>query len=295
MNEPELSVVVAGSRPDGPPAGLMERLGPLLAEGRAEILIASSRPRPVPDALQPGVRPVPCAPGTTVPRLRAAGWEAARGAIVALTEDFCLPAPGWAEALLTAHGRHPAIAVGGPVTRCTGSGTDWALTFCEYGRFFHVATEGAVSDLPGINVSYKSLALRRLLGGSLPHEVRETDLHAAIVRLGGTLWGDPRVVMEDASRTTLGRAIGSMYHHGRLYGGERVAGRPATARLVRAVLAPAVPAVLAVRIVRQVIPAGHGARLPGAAPALVCLLAGWAAGEGAGSLAGPGESGRRWT
>jgi len=295
MTDPELSVVVAGSRSDGPPAGLVERLGPLLAAGRVEILLATARPDPLPEGSPAGVRLVSSPPGTTVPRLRATGWAAARGTIIALTEDFCVPGSGWAEALLAAHRLHPVVAVGGPVTRRAGSRAEWALTFCEYGRFFHPEAAGAVTDLPGMNVSYKSAALRRMLGGTLPQEVREIDLHAEILRRGGTLWRDPLMVMEDQGRTTLGRAIGSMYHHGRLYGAGRVIGQGAPVRLARALLVPAVPAVLAARIVRQAIPAGQAAPLLQAAPALACLLFGWAAGEGVGSLAGAGDSGGRWT
>ncbi len=292
MARPEISVVVAGSRPEHGWRRIAAALALPLASGQAEMIVATGRT----DAsdLPRGARLAQCPPGTTVPRLRAAGWASARGEVVALTEDFCLPFPDWAGALLAAHHRHAAVAVGGPVTRRAGEASEWALTFCEYGRFFDPEREGPVDDLPGINVSYKADALRRLLGGELPGEIQEVVLHGEIRQHGGALWREPRAVMEDVSRVPLAAAARSIYHHGRLYGGQRLAGRPVVERMLRAGLAPAIPLVLAARILREVLPAGYGGEALRAGPSLGLLLAAWAMGEGIGALAGPGDSARRW-
>ncbi len=71
--------------------------------------------------------------------LRARGLAVARGEVVAITEDHCVPAPDWPAALLAAHARHPAAAA---LSGAVGNGAvddawDWAnflLTFAEHMR-----------------------------------------------------------------------------------------------------------------------------------------------------------------
>ena len=193
-----MSLIVAGSRPGGPALALFSTLERWLTNGQLEVLIATASQAPVAGAARAGVRVLRAASGTTVPRLRAAGLEAARAPIVALTEDFCVPSPGWADALLDAHARVDAVAIGGPIDCTGGRATDWALTLVEYGRFFGSSSAGAVGHLPGTNVSYKAEALRAILGG-LPTELVETTVHATLRDRGATLWRDPRAVMVDVN------------------------------------------------------------------------------------------------
>jgi GT2 family glycosyltransferase len=44
---------------------------------------------------------------------RNAGWQAARGSLIAFTDDDCRPTPGWLEAGLAAHARAPKAVVQG--------------------------------------------------------------------------------------------------------------------------------------------------------------------------------------
>jgi len=293
MSRLRLSVVVAGSRPQGPPAELFESLAPGLGDGTLEIIVSTAAPGDAFPSL-PGVRPLRSRPGTTIPRLRAAGLAAARAPIVALTEDFCIPGPGWANAHLAAHEGRQAVAVGGPVTRRQGTSAQWALTFCEYGRFFHPSREGVVAELPGINTSYK--VTRLAAGGeSLPDQWQEASMHGALLGRGEQLWRDPGAVMVDAGCQSVGRSAMALYHHGRLHGGQRSSGARAVSRLGRLVVAPLVPAVLWARIAGPVRAAGLGGTFLRTVPWTLFLLSCWALGEGVGALCGPGDSGGRWT
>ena len=148
---PRLSVVVAGSRPEGPTEALARALRTLIQAGAVELLFATARAGARAPAR--GTRIVSCAPGSTVPQLRLAGVRAANAPLIALTEDFCAPADGWAEALLEARDRVGPAVLGGPIARRAGSAGDWALTFAEYGRFFRRGPEGEVPDLPSINAA----------------------------------------------------------------------------------------------------------------------------------------------
>lgn len=289
---PKLSVVVAGSRPGGPPRALFATLAPLLASGEIELILATARREPT--APLQGVRIVKCEAGTTIPALRLAGVRAAAAPVVAVTEDFCAPAARWAEALIDAHGRGAGDVLGGPVARRDGSPADWALTFVEYGRFLRAEPGGPVREVPSVNVAYEARTLADALGPDA-RELYEVEVHERLRVAGARFWRVPGAVMLDENRRPLGEAVTSQFHHGRFYGGGRVAGRGAGERLLRAALSPVVPFALLARIAREAFAAGLGGRLAIALPALSLLLAAWACGEAVGSLRGRGTSGERWT
>lgn len=290
---PELTVVVVGSRPQGPPAELRERLEPAGRAGRVEVVVATARA----DAAEPDrpdwLRVLPCPAGTTVPELRLSGVRAARGGLIAITEDFCAPCSGWAEALLQHHREAPSAVLGGPIARQGGERADWALTLIEYGRYFDPHRRGIVDDLPSINVAYP----REVLMAALPADARgilEVELHARLRTTGAVFCRVPTAVMFDTNSAELSAAARAQYHHGRLFGGGRVERTGWSSRLKFAALSPAVPVILFSRIAREVAAAGHSAELCRALPSLSVLLGAWAVGEGLGSLLGPGDSASHW-
>ncbi len=293
QHDPKLTVVVAGSRASGPPPALFDVLRADLERGDLEIVLATTRTG-APDASRPGVRIVTLPVGTSVPLLRSAGWKAARAPLVALTEDFCVPSDGWAAALLEAHASGVAAAVGGPIRRNGGRARDWALTFCEYGRFFGSGAEGPVHELPGANVSYRVSRVTAALG-VIPDNFQEVEVHARLLAKGEVLQWKPSAVVYDVNKRPFWGACGGMLHHGRLYGGRRVAGRGVFARLKRVVLAPLVPFAQGLRIARGAARSGHIGPLIKSLPFTACLLVAWAIGEAWGSVFGEGQSASHWT
>ncbi len=242
-----------------------------------------------------------------VPRRRARGVRESQSDVIALLEDSCVPAPGWARALVAAHARGEAI-VGGPVTPAPGlSIADVAAFLSEFGAHLarprvgpSVAPRSDAPDLvpraqlPGCNLSYRRalLAENEALWAD---GLYESFVNAQMARRGTSilLADDARVLY--GARTPYGRALRERFHHGRTYGGNRARGRPVLG-LARAAAAPLLVPLFAVRTIRSLIAAREeGTRLADAFPATIPLFAAWAAGEALGSLAGPGRSAEAWS
>ncbi len=289
---PQMSVVVVESGPGQLGHVFFDVLRPHLASGAIEIVAVTRGESEVVAAAPDGTISICCPDATTVPRLRSAGMKAARGEVVALTESFCVPSPQWVPTLLDAFREGDPTAVGGPVDRQAGRAVQWALTFCEYGRFF-AREEGPTAELAGINVAYHKERLKEALG-SIPEEVMEMRIDAALRRSGSLMLWTPDAVMFDDSDRDFAAAWSSQYRHGRFFGGQRVMGASPFAKLTRALLSPLVPPVLLLRISKAVIAAGRGPQLLRSLAPLVGLLAAWTLGEATGSLLGEGESGDAW-
>jgi hypothetical protein len=130
-----------------------------------EIIFAdgSSAAEPPADEIGPQVRWVKQA-GQSVFALFAAGLRAARGEIVATTEDHAIPRAGWCAAILRAHAEHPeAAAIGGAIENGSPKKLlDWASYFITQGP--HMAPLGnrqVVMTTNEANVSFKRASIER--------------------------------------------------------------------------------------------------------------------------------------
>jgi hypothetical protein len=97
-------------------------------------------------------------PGASVFELRARGVEAARGEIVALTEDHCIVGADWCEQILEAFARNPAaMGVTGPVLNgSTDSLVDWANFLHTFGSYFPPVNQTQRDRCPpSANVAYR--------------------------------------------------------------------------------------------------------------------------------------------
>src|SRR5258708_12558549 len=115
---PKLSIVIASlnGRPyiDACLAALARQQGNI----QAEVLVAECVGPEVVSFIKsnyPDVKGIAFAERKSVPQLRAAGILAARGEIIAITEDHCIPADNWYTALVTAHTEESNPAIAGPV------------------------------------------------------------------------------------------------------------------------------------------------------------------------------------
>src|SRR5687767_3628702 len=97
-------------------------------------------------------------PGRSVFQLRLAGYRAAQGEVVAVTEDHVYVEPDWIERILEVHHEYPeAGVVGGAVLNNTDKKVvDWAAFFLTQGPFMPPLANGVAERVAGpANVSYK--------------------------------------------------------------------------------------------------------------------------------------------
>jgi hypothetical protein len=172
-------------------------------------------------------------PGASIFDLRAKCTEAARGEIVAWTEDHCRPSEDWCARILEAHQAQPhAYAMGGAIMN--GSTTnlmDWANFLCTFAPFLPPLDRSRIGRVPAAaNISFKRCAIP---AGSLAAGWIELALEADLwskrkigfderilvshVQSWG-FWGTPRAHFHNGRSTTglragqlsLGRRVGRM-------------------------------------------------------------------------------------
>ena len=241
----------------------------------------------------PMIRWIDASNNPTVPRMRATAIAASTADIVAIIEDDCSVQPGWCRALLAAH-RVPVAAVGGAVEPgAYGRALDWAVYFCDYGRFMLPFAAGRAAALPGNNMSYKRDHLARL-PPELVHEFQEVFVHRAWQRDGIPMRSDPAVVVTNRHMGTPADVTTIPYHHGRAFGGRRFSDQP-WRRAMMSALSLFLPLLNVYRIVRETVRRGRrlGA-LARALPWILVLSSSWSIGESIGYLRGPGDSASRW-
>jgi hypothetical protein len=291
---PELSIVLASSHA-WPEA---ERTLRALLEGDADVdfeLILCSGSTPPPATFGDRRLSVIVAPGESVFALRARGIERARGEIVAITEDHCIPAPDWAAALVSAHARHPeAVALSGAVANgAIESAWDWANFLMTFAEHMPPLDGAAAKRAPSVaNGSFKRApvgATAALTPGWVELELMPRLVAAgAVARDGGPL------VTHDQSHGGARANLAAHFHNGRASAGLRVerpgpgAVRTEWRRLAGLPwrLTRELHAALAVR------PPLTGGAARGARLAPLLAVA-HAAGELVGLLSGPGASAER--
>jgi glycosyltransferase involved in cell wall biosynthesis len=232
--------------------------------------------------------------GETVPRMRSQGMSASRGDVVALIEDDSVVDEQWCAALLQAH-REPWAAVGGavepgPYTRAL----DWAVYFCEYGRFMLPFEARESSALPGNNVSYKrnALAEENLVDGEGFYDV---FVHEAWRQKGLSMLMTPTVVVTNRNSWPLSYVWVMPFHHGRGFAAKRVARQSWPRRGILTLMAPFLPVLQICRVVRLTLERRrHLGPVVRAIPWLIVFDTSWALGELVGYLLGPGKSVARW-
>jgi hypothetical protein len=296
--QPELSVVIASHNTA---AVIGQTLAALCAQPgieREEIIVADSSSDGTPAIVCgfDGVRLLHADEPLTLPELRGRGIAAARGRIIAIVDPFAVVADGWRAAVLAAHARVPNPVIGGAVDlhgNARGSLSAWALFINEYGMFMPPAEGGAVTIVPGCNVSYKRAAL---FDGQTPRYpvFWKTFVNWELEAAGAALWLAPEILVRLWKPIPFGEFLASRFDHGRCFAGMRAAEWDAVRRSLRAATAAVIPGLLLWRWSRVYWAKGRfRAKLLATLPQQVLLFGMWAVGEAVGYLAGTGRSCRR--
>jgi glycosyltransferase involved in cell wall biosynthesis len=239
----------------------------------------------------PRVRWIEVPSGTTVPRRRAQGIRASSAPIVALIEDDCLVDDGWCRAIAEAHEHGPEAAIGGPIEPGPyRRSRDWAIYFCEYGRFMRPMP--ARARLSGTNVSYKRQAVLDAIG---PEGLNDVFLHSAWSRQGTPMRADDRLAVRNVNEWPAGQLTVAPFHHGRAFAARRCLSLPVWRRGVLAGGTVFLPALQGARMIATVLGRRrHLVPFVKAIPAIALFTCSWSAGELAGCLFGDGGSASRW-
>lgn len=290
---PTISVVVASVNGLPYPIACLEALEAQQGSVSSEVIIADCTGPATAAAIRerfPDVRILEFDEPKSVPWLRAVGIKAASGRLVAVTEDHCVPRSDWFERIVEVHARTGWAAVGGGVENDQDRLVDWAVFFCEYHQLMSPVPYGPNDFIPGMNVAYDMDALeplRELFAEGL----WENFLHDKMRAAGHVLGMDPSIVVGHRKYFTIPMFLAERFHYSRSFAGMRVADAPISRRLAWAVASFALPALLVVRLTRNVVRRRQFLKEYAMAfPLVVLFSVMWAIGEFVGYLSGPGDS-----
>jgi hypothetical protein len=220
-------------------------------------------------------------------RRRSAGLARARGELVCILEDRGVPEPGWAAKVARLHGELPHAVIGGAVECGIDRPLHWAVYFCDYGRYQLPLEAGPREYVTDVNIAYKRAALDRVrpLWEGRYHE---TTVHWQLLRDGETLWLTPELVVSQRRRSLgVRKILRERVEWGRLFAYTRVKEASPSKRLVLALSAPVLPALLLLRHARlQAEKRVRLRRFLAVSPLVALFLAAWSYGELVGYVTG---------
>jgi GT2 family glycosyltransferase len=288
---PALSIVVVAYRA----AATIERCLEALARQRIarpiEIVVVASGPDETADLVaehHPGVRlvrsPARLYPGAA----RNLGIAAARSDLIGFVDADCVAAPDWAERVLAAQRAAPAV-VGGTVDNGDPeSAVGWAQFFCEFHQWMPGTPAGAMSDIPTCCYSLGRSAFDRHGPFRTDGYCSDTAFNWRLGDAGDPPRLDPTIQVAHIHATSFRRFLAKQWMHGRAFARMRVAERSLSPhrRAGLVILAPALPVLLWLRLLRRVLleRKRYRGRLVTAAPLVFVGLCCWSIGEAAGYL-----------
>jgi GT2 family glycosyltransferase len=128
---------------------------------------------------------------------RNSGWRLARAALVAFTDDDCVPAPGWLEALLSAAAAHPGVILQGRTEPDAVELGDDGMLLARTVRI-----DGAGPQYETCNIAYPRALLEELGGFDERYGLRpageDTDLAWRALERGATAVFVPEALVRHA-------------------------------------------------------------------------------------------------
>jgi hypothetical protein len=241
----------------------------------------------------PAVRLVDCAPHTALPEMRTLALDASVGDLVAVTEDHCVPAPGWLDIASNAFAvaGPTVVAIGGAVENgVADTGLDWATFLCEYSFFSPPVAEGQTDVLPGMNIVYRRSALLSVPREKLIEGFWETTVHPLLLRQGHSFLSLNALKMYHCKKFSASLFLRQRFVYSRYFAGIRFKSSGWPMRLAAAAATAVLPPILFVRMVSAARAKRLTREFVRAVPSLIPMILVWSAGEAYGALAGPGNA-----
>jgi Glycosyl transferase family 2 len=251
----DISVVVAAVNAAETLRPWLDAVRPQAAGRRVEVLLAASSDDAAVDAggSEEFVRVVRGPAGALVPELWGAALLEARGTIVAVTITACVPEADWLDAIAAAYRDGPADGIGGVIDCRSDAGVeDRALHLVRYTPYLPPLTAGPVLEIAGDNGTYRRAALDQWRGAIERDGFWESEFNRHIRAGGGLLRIDPSIRVTHTRSYSFGAFTLQRFRHGRIFGRARRGAMPLSARVVRAAISPAVPAIMLLRAVGTV-------------------------------------------
>jgi hypothetical protein len=233
---------------------------------------------PVDGTAELAASPDPGVAHLAIDRRRAVGLAAARGDIVALTDECARPRPGWCARILAAHAESGDV-IGGAVANDRDRVVNHALFFMDAGRYQAPVPEDEAAFVSDVNVSYARAALEST--DVWRESYHETGLHDALRRSGHRLrLAEGLEVGLDRGPILLRVALAERFAWARLYAGRRCAELDGTRRLLLAAASPLIGPLFLFRQVSLAVRRGrHIGALWRCLPILALFDLVWSAGE----------------
>jgi hypothetical protein len=211
---------------------------------------------------------------------------AARGALLALLEDHDRPAADWCRNAIEVH-RRPYAAIGGAIENGVDRPLNWAVYFCDFGRYQNPLPPGESCFASDANVCYKRQALLAV-EGVWRQSFREVVVHSALAARGEKVALAPEIVVyQHRQGLTLRAALQERFVWGRSYAATRNLSLSRPRRWAYALFSPALPLLLLWRAALLACTRGrHVGKFLRALPYMAALQAAWSLGELTGYLAG---------
>lgn len=222
--------------------------------------------------------------------LAAMAVTAARGEVILLTEDHCVPDSDWVGSL-TRTIQHNVSAVGGavdPLEPETMTAFDWAFYFVDFYRYQKPLTAGIADALSVCNVGYRRRSLESL-DEPWRTSFHETRINIALAKHGAPLWMEPRACVRAGRRVHRSDALRERYAFGRYYAYLRIGHPHQHTRVWLALGSPLLPLLLLGRMARaSARDDKESRRFLRALPDLAALVIAWSFGEALGYLTARG-------
>jgi hypothetical protein len=290
-----LSVVLGTTQPWPELAASLETVIPEAREIGGEVIVVDNNGRGLPENFADDNPEVVWITerGASIFRMRSVGMSIARGEVIALTEDHCLPSPGWCKEHLRAHTEHPdAAAVGGPVGNgATGKLSAWGSFLLNHAEYMEPIASGERAAIDRANISYKRWAVP-----SVPSDlgVAEPFIDEGLRKAG------EKFVMTTEAPVTHDQSFGLRdtlsihFHSGRSTAGLRLLGGMGRGERIRRtitsmLLGPAMIAATTRRVARK---RPRSLRALASLPMVLAIACTISAGLVLGYLTGPGGSTR---